>query len=364
MDKTLRWGILGTGPAARNFAAAVRRLKTAELYGVASREKDRAMAFAREFGAPLACAPIEQLLEERRVDIVYIATPNSMHRRHAIMALDAGKPVLCEKPFALDAVEAREIIATARRQHLFCMEAMWTRFLPAVRELRRLVDTRIAGEIRFVSASLGNAYEADSTRPLFRRDMGGGALLDLGVYAISFVSLVLGQPSSAVSSVQFGTTGVDEQVGAVLGFAGGAQATIVVSLRADLPSDAVIVGTEGRLLVHSPLYRPERITITKTSGPRPQAPESTGLLRGIKGNPVVRAAYHHASRLLAIAPHPGRGTSVWPVEGNGYGYQGREAMRCVLAGLIESPVMPLDETIAVMETVDAVRQAWGAHPVS
>jgi predicted dehydrogenase len=194
--------------------------------------------------------------------------------------------------------------------------------------------------------------------------MGGGVLLDLGVYAISFVSLVLGQPSSVISSVQIGATGVDEQVGAVLGFAGGAQAMLVVSLRADLPSDAVIVGTEGRLRVHAPLYRPEKITITRTSGPRRLAAESTtGLLSAIKGNSIVRAAYHHASRLQGLVPRSGRGTSVWPVEGNGYGYQAQEAMSCVLAGMIESPLLPHDETISVMETVDAVRHAWGDQPV-
>jgi dihydrodiol dehydrogenase / D-xylose 1-dehydrogenase (NADP) len=364
MTERLRWGIVGTGNAARNFAAGIRRLPDAELRGVVSRDRARAVLFARECGVTQACASIEDLLDDRDVDLVYIATPNSLHRTLCIAALEASKAVLCEKPFAVDAEEARDVIAAARRQRLFCMEAMWTRFLPAVRETRALVDSQVAGEIRLMSASLGYACAADATSPLFRREMGGGALLDLGVYAISFVSLVLGQPSSVVSGAYIGATGVDEQVSAVLSFASGAQAIIAVSLRADLPSEAVIVGTEGQIRVHAPLYRPEKVSVTKAPAPgRPAPTLPSGIVHRVKGNFIVRGAYHQASRLLTVLPGRSARVIVRPVEGNGYGYEALEAMRCVREGRIESPLLPHDETIAVMETADAVRKAWANYRV-
>jgi predicted dehydrogenase len=359
MPKTLRWGILGTGNAARDFAAGLRLLEGAELRAVASRDRSRADLFAREFSVTQTCDSIEQLLALRDVDLVYIATPNALHRAHCIAALEAGKAVLCEKPFALDASEARDIVAVARRQQLFCMEAMWTRFLPAVRETKALVDASVVGDIRLLSASLGYACAADATSPLFRREMGGGALLDLGVYAISFVSLLLGRPASVVGEAHIGATGVDEQVSAVLSFAGGAQAIIAVSLRAYLPSDAVIVGTKGQIHVHAPLYRPETLAISRAPAPRTSVPASpSGLAHRLKNNDAVRAAYHRVSRLLTLLPGRGARTIVRAVKGNGYGYEAAEAMRCVHEGRIESPLLPHDETIAVMETADALRRAW------
>ena len=309
LQPAVRWGILGTGDVAARFAAGLRSVPDARLLAVGSRTRTKAEAFAGRFAVPRAYGTYEDLVGDKEIDVVYVATPNFKHKEDSLLALAAGKAVLCEKPFAICAAEAREVVAAARRLRLFCMEAMWSRFLPAMARLRRLLDSRVIGEIRLLRAEFGSAKPFAEESRFFRREIGGGALLNLGVYLVSFASSVLGRPCSASAQASFGSTGVDEQAVAVLGYPGGALATLTASIRNDLPCQALLVGTRGEIRIHPPLYRPERISVALFEGappPSPAQPHWLGHHVPMVGVALVRKARAKFGAFLtgclAIAP--------------------------------------------------------------
>jgi predicted dehydrogenase len=352
--RKVRWGVFGTGAVAAEFvsglAAAAR--DAPELHAVASRSADRAAAFARAFGAAQSYSSYDALARDPEVDVVYVATESTNHAEHAILALQHGKAVLCEKPFTVNAGEARRVIEVARRAKLFCMEGMWMRFLPIVRELKRLVGGGAIGELRLVTASLGFPY--DRAHRNFDAAQGGGALLDLGVYGLSFAMHFLGRPTSVEAQAVLGATGVDEQVVVLLGFEGQRQAVVTTSLRERMTNDATLHGEGGMIRVHEPLYCPESATVVQTpwhSGARGEW-RRRGRLAAFKDNAVLRAAYGRLSRARTER------TIVRRRLGSGYAHEAIEVMRCLREGAQESPVMPLDESLAVVEAMDAVRARW------
>jgi predicted dehydrogenase len=262
-------------------------------------------------------ASYESLVADPLVDVVYVATPHPMHRENALLALRAGKPVLVEKPFAMTAAEATEIVTVARNQGLFAMEAMWTRFLPHVVAIRDWLAEGVLGEIVTVSADFGHRFPEDPKSRLFAPELGGGALLDLGVYVVSFASMVLGPPDRIVAMADPAFTGVDAQTSMVFGYVGGAQAVLTCTLRADSPTRASIVGTDARIEVEGNFYAPTAVT---------------------------------------LVPRSGRPTRLQPTHrGHGLRHQADEVARCLAAGLLESSVMPLAESITIIETMDRVR---------
>ena len=242
--------------------------------------------------------------------------PASAHRENAILALRAGKPVLVEKPFAMNAEEAAEIVAVAREEKLFAMEAMWTRFLPHV-VLIAVAGGGALGEIVTVTADHGQWFAEDPEFRLFAPKLGGGALLDLGIYPVSFASMVLGAPNRIAAVVDPAFTGVDAQTSMVFGYEGGAQAVLTCTLRAKSPTRAAIVGTEARIEIEGDFYAPATVTLLPREG-EPTRVEST---------------------------HEGRGLR----------HQADEVARRLAAGDLESPLMLLDESIAIMRTMDAVQ---------
>lgn len=344
----LRWGIVGAGRIAASFVAAISETSGAVLAAVASRDPERARALAGPDKSEVRVhASYEALVADPSIDAVYVATPAHLHRAHCLLALEARKPVLCEKPFALDSAQAREIVSAARAAGVFCMEAMWMRFTPAARELRTWVREGRIGRPLSVTASVGFHYRRDPADRLFDAARGGGALLDLGVYPISLAISLLGRPARVTGQLSFGPTGVDEQATALLEFEGGAQASIAASLRARLGNDAVVSGDAAVVRVGEPLYCPEVLTLTQ-AGPISLAPPS--VLRR-----TARAHLPGWARRLAATLRVRR---TWrPVRGNGMGHQIEEVRRCLSAGERESPLMPLDESVATLEVVDAVRSA-------
>ena len=355
MTDTVRWGILGTGRIAGLFAEALRLAAGARLEAVASRRPEAARAFAAAHGVPRAHLGWEELARDPAVDVVYLATPASLHRAHALALLDAGKPVVVEKPFATSAAEGREVVERARARGLFCMEAMWMRFTPAAREVERLVRGGAIGEVRFLEASLGFPHAPGPGERVFDAERGGGALLDLGVYAVSLAHWLLGSPAGVVASATR-AGGVDEQMGAVLTFPGGAQAVLSASLRGLLANEACVTGAAGRLRIWEPFLRPERLTVTRAA-PARAGPER-GRLSSLARHPLFRP-------LGALRARLGRREFHRPVLGAGYAHEALEAMRALCAGEKESPVLPLEETLRVLETLDAVRAAFegsGGHP--
>jgi predicted dehydrogenase len=321
MSDKLRWGILGAGSIARKFAEGLTSADGAELTAVGSRQQESADAFGDEFGIPHRHASYQALADDADVDAIYVATPHTLHRENSILCLEAGKAVLCEKPFAINAEQAREAVDVARARGVFLMEAMWTRFFPIMYRLRELLAEGAIGEVRMVAADFGFRANFNPEGRLLNPHLGGGGLLDVGVYAVSLASMVLGRPTRIASLAEIGTTGVDEQAGMVFGYDGGQLSMLYTAARTNTPQEAVVMGTDGRIALPAPWWRPQRMTLIR-SGQDPQE--------------------------IVMEP-----------EGNGYNYEAVEVARCLAQGKTESDVMPLDESIEIMETMDQVRAQWG-----
>jgi predicted dehydrogenase len=249
---------------------------------------------------------------------VYVATPHPMHHANTLLALHAGKPVLVEKAFTMNATEAEELVGSARAEGLFLMEAMWTRFLPHVAEIRGLLAEGALGEVVTVTADHGQWFAQDRDFRLFAPELGGGALLDLGVYPVSFASMVLGKPDRIVTLVDPAFTGVDGQTSMLFGYASGAQAVLTCTLFAESPTRGAIVGTDARIEIEGNSYAPTSFDVISRTG----------------------------ERTRFEASHEGRG--LW--------HEAQEVARCLREGLLESPLMPLDESVEIMQTMDAVLQ--------
>jgi predicted dehydrogenase len=317
----VRWGILGTGAIARQFVQGLNSVPEAEVLAVGSRSRASAQEFADKRSIPRRHASYDDLASDPDVDVVYIATPHPLHAENATLCLRAGKAVLCEKPFSVNAAEAERVVKLARERGLFIMEGMWTRFFPLMEEVRRLTSEGAIGEVRMLNVDFGFRAGLDPASRLFDPKLGGGALLDVGVYCVSLASMILGQPSGSVGLSHLGKTGVDEQASIVLEHEGGRLANLSIGIRTTTPQEATIMGTEGYVRIHAPWWRPKSMTIY-----RPGEESET-----------VDA----------------------PVSGNGFNYEAAEVMRCLEAGKTESDVMPLDETISVMRTMDRIRATWG-----
>jgi predicted dehydrogenase len=318
---TIRWGILGTGNIANSFAKGLASVDDGKLVAVGSRSQASADAFADRYAAPKRHATYAGLYADPEVDAIYIATPHAMHLQNMLDCLDAGKAVLCEKPFTINAAQARQAIERARSSGLFLMEAMWARFLPMMDEVRRLLAEGTIGEVRMVSADFGFRTKFNPQGRLFDPTLGGGALLDVGVYPVSLAHMVLGTPNRIASMAHLGETGIDEQSAYLLGYEGGALAQLSSAIRTKTPHEALIAGTEGSIRIHSPWWIPTVMTV----------------------------------QLGNNAPH----TYEFPIVGNGYNYEINEVQRCMRAGKTESALMPLDETLAIMTTLDTLRGQWG-----
>ncbi|MGD8901966.1 MAG: Gfo/Idh/MocA family oxidoreductase [Anaerolineae bacterium] len=321
MVNPIRWGILGTGWIANEFAQGLMCLPDAELVAVGSRTPESAQRFAERYGVPHRHSGYEALARDAHVDVIYVATPNPLHREHTMLCLEAGKPVLCEKPFALNAREAEDMIRFAREKKLFLMEAMWSRFFPLMGELRTLLAQGAIGDVQILAADLCFHFDFDPSDRRYDPNLGGGALLDLGVYLVSLASMIMGPPSRIGGLGHLGETGVDEQAGIVLGYEQGQVSTLFTSVRIDSPVEAVIIGTGGRIRLHPMWIHPNKLTLS-VAGQEPTTIER-------------------------------------PFDGNGYQFEAAEVMRCLRAGKLENDVMTLNETLSIIQTMDAIRAQWG-----
>ncbi len=319
---TIRWGILGTGRIAGDFARGLASLPDAALVAVGSRSQEAADAFGDRAGVVRRHPSYEALAADPEVDAIYVATPHPLHAENSLLCLRAGKAVLCEKPFTVNAGEAEAVVALARARGLFLMEAMWWRFFPLMGELRRLLAAGAIGEPRMLAADFGFRVAAPNPAGrLFNPALGGGALLDVGVYTVSLAAQIFGAPARIAGLAQLGETGVDEQGAMILGYDGGQLAVLSTAIRTRTPVEATIMGTDGLIRIHPPWYKPAQLTLS-----RPSQPDE------------------------AIE---------MPFEGNGYNYEAAEVMRCLREGRRESALMPLDETLSVMRTLDRIRAQWG-----
>jgi predicted dehydrogenase len=322
MSAPIRWGILATGGIAQVFARDLALLPDATITAVGSRTQERADEFGERFSVEHRHGSYESLVQDPDVDAVYVATPHPGHHDAALLAIEAGKAVLVEKPFAMDGAEARAMVAAARAANVLLVEAMWTRFLPHIARLREILAAGTLGELVYLTAEHGQWFAHDPQFRLFAPSLGGGALLDLGIYPVSFAHLVLGTPAkiTAVSGPAF--TGVDATTSMIFQYDGGAQAVLTTSLAAASNNPAAIYGSDARLEIDGWFYTPTTFRVISRDG--------TELER-------------------YDVPH----------EGHGLRHEAAEVGRCLRAGLTESPLLPLAETVAIMDTLDEVRRQIG-----
>jgi len=357
MKSPTRWGILGTGTIATQFAQGLKSVDQAQLHAVASRDETRAKAFAQRFSAPRGYGAYEELIADADVDIVYIATPHHRHRDDCVMTLEAGKATLCEKPFALNVQQAEQVYDLAKSKNTFCMEAMWMRFMPLVQTLKSRIDSGEIGDIEMINVDFGVPAPKDPENRFFNLQLGGGALLDRGVYCLSLAQYLLGKPSGLVSQVTLGPTGVDEQSTISLSYESGAIAVLNSSLNTKLRNEALVLGSRGSLTLGEYFFRPETLTLTPYQAPTALSDpgsSSSRLKESIKSNKLLRGAVHVAKGLRS-----GGSITRQPVDGNGYNYEAAEATRCVSEGLLESPHMTWQDSIDVIRCMDQVRDQWG-----
>ena len=352
-----RWGIIGAGYVARKFVLGLRGSDGGAPVLVCSRTKANARAFARDFGIANVHSSVEDAVRSSDVDAFYIATPPSAHREQAIACLSAGKAVLVEKPFAASHGDAEAIAAAARSSGVFCMEGMWTRFLPLIEELRTKIRNGAIGTPRSLCGSFGAANLADPSDSLFNPDLGGGALLHRGIYPLAMAFDLLGEAELAGAAARMGATGVDEDCVLVLRHGGGALSTVRASLSSPLANDLTIEGTHGAIHVHAPIFRPFRLTLT---GTRPANRPRTGnlTLEKIREGALAQGVQQRF-RGLAAALRPGRRwTLTRAYGGNGYHYEADEVMRCVQRGAKESALMPLAQSVAMAALISEARASW------
>lgn len=320
-DDAIRWGILATGGIAHSFADDL-TLNGFTVQAVGSRSEESASAFAAQFGIPTAHGSYEALVADPDVDIVYISTPHPFHAANAALALNAGKHVLIEKPITLNAREAREIVELAASKNLLVLEAMWTRFLPHMVRIREILGSGVLGDIHTLIADHTQDLPDDPSHRINDLALGGGALLDLGIYPISFASDLFGEPDTVLSSATFKETGADAQVATIFRYSGGQIASTVSASDTKGPNTASILGTAGRIDIDSVWYTPTTFRVLNADNEVTEAFEAD-------------------------------------VRGRGMHYQAAEAEQLIRAGLTSSAILSTDESVAIMDTLDTIRGQIG-----
>jgi predicted dehydrogenase len=316
-----QFGILGPGKIANRFASSFEHASGGKVYAIASRDLTKAKAFAEIYKAEKAYGSYEELLTDPNVDAVYIATPHPLHYEQTLLCLKHGKAVVCEKPLALNHKQVSEMVGTASKGNIFLMEAMWSRFFPATKKVVELIQSGIIGEIQYLQADFGFAAPVDFNNRVYNLTLGGGAQLDVGVYPLFLALLLLGKPVSIKATSQLAGTGADATTGALMHFGNGAIAHIFSSIVTDSPKQADIMGTKGRIIMHTPWHKSQQVTMKLHSG--------------------------------EIAEFP------FPYPGNGFQYQVEEVVHCLNTGRKESDLMPHALSLLMAEVSDEIRKQGG-----
>jgi predicted dehydrogenase len=319
----IRWGVLGAGGIAAKFADDLSASGSSATVAVAARDGARAAEFAARHGITRSYGSYRELVADPDVDVIYVATTHAQHHEHALLALRAGKPVLVEKAFTLNAPQAREVVAEARARELFCMEAMWMRLHPLVGQAVQLVRSGEIGDVVGVRADLSKKFDYDPKGRLFDLDAGGGALLDLGVYPLTLAWLFLGRPDTLQATGSVGRTGTDLTAALQLGYHDGRVGQVYCSADSDSPYAALVTGTEGWVRFEGRMHHPTALTV------------QVGADERVVAGPAV--------------------------DGNGFAYEIAEVERCLREGLTESPLVPLDATVAILDVLDDARRQLGVR---
>ncbi|MBT3321715.1 MAG: Gfo/Idh/MocA family oxidoreductase [Anaerolineae bacterium] len=322
MTEKIKWGVISPGKIAHVFAKGVRVIPDAEIIAVASSNKERAKVFASEYKVSEAYDSYEALVANPDVEAVYISSLHHQHFEHSMLALKAGKHVLCEKPMTVNALEAKKLIDTAREKKLFLMEALWTRFLPIYDIVRQWLDDRRIGEIKLLTSTFGFLAEEDESSRLFNPNLAGGSLLDIGIYPLAVSEWVMGAfPETMKVHALMGNTGVDELLSVILVYENGVVSQFTSTFLAENMNDFFIYGKKGYIRIHPKFWGGTQATLSITG----------------KKDEVISAPFRAA----------------------GFEYQTKEAIRCIRAGLLESPVVSHDYTLSMMKLMDSIREEIG-----
>jgi dihydrodiol dehydrogenase / D-xylose 1-dehydrogenase (NADP) len=324
LNTKIGWGIIGCGGISGKFAEGLGGISGARLVGCAARDCERAAEFAKTHGFEKSFGSYEELAKDPEINVVYIGTIHPAHFDNTMLCIANGKSVICEKPFAMNVKQTKLMINAAQKAGVFLMEAMWTRFIPGIGKLNEWLDEKVIGEINSVSAEFGFKANFGPESRLFDIALGGGALLDVGIYPVSFASMVFGgKPESFKSYVEMGPTGVDEKAAVIMEYPGKKFANLGFSVNSSMSNEAIVSGTKGYIRVGRPFWHPEKLTL-HLDGQEPEVfelPFEDGL--------------------------------------NGYSYEAMAVMDDLGNGRTENSLMRLSETLAVMETLDAIREDWG-----
>jgi dihydrodiol dehydrogenase / D-xylose 1-dehydrogenase (NADP) len=320
-NRRFNWGIIGPGRIAHQFAEGLKVIEDAALYAVASSNIERAQAFAEQYGGAVTYDSYQALVNDPQVDAIYIATPHRFHVDNALLCLKAGKPVLCEKPLTVNAAEAQQLIETARAHKVFLMEALWTRYLPIYQQVRHWLEAGAIGDLRLLVSNFGINVPKDQGDRWLNPELAGGTLLDMGVYPIAVSQWVMGQMPQAFSAQAYlGSTGVDELTAVLLKYENGVISQFNSNFITDGVNDFLIYGSTGHIRIHANYWAATQATLV------------TG------------------EQALTVSK---------PFRGGGFEYQTEEAMRCIRAGLLESPGMSHAHTLANMQLMDGIRAEIG-----
>ncbi len=325
MNGKIRWGILGCGNIANKFAADLKYVQDAELVAVASRDHQKALDFSKKYNARLSFDSYEALAASQEVDVIYIATPHGYHHEHALLCMKHKKAVLCEKAFALNSLQAIEMIETAKRQQVFLMEAFWTKFIPQYEKLISVIREGRIGEVKMIQADFGFNAPTPLKQRLYDPVLGGGALLDIGIYPVFLATSLLGRPTEVFATMKPYPSGVDQQIAIVLKFEKGALANLSASFEADTPGEAIVAGNDALIRLNN--------------------------------------RFHNMSSTMELVKKstPAETIQVHREEGTGYQFEARHVGACLRKNLIESPIMSHKDSLLLMETLDRIRRSCGIH---
>jgi predicted dehydrogenase len=328
MSKIIRWGILGAGSIAKKFASDLQHVQNAKLVAIGSRTQENANAFADLFSIEKRYSSYLQLVEDKDIDIIYIATPHILHHENTLMCLQHHKAVLCEKPFAINQKQVLGMIQLAKEKKIFLMEALWSRFLPHFIKLKEMLAQGMIGEVTALQANFGFKTSADSNKRLTEIELGGGTLLDIGIYNIFFALHILGNPDNLEVAMVPNASGADEQCAITFHYHNGAVAQLFSSFKADIPIDLQIFGTKGNIKLTQRFYEPTCTIQFSTDGG--------------KNYELIE---------------------VEKAKGIGYEYEAQHATDCLLAGKMESDLMTFEESLVLIKLLDQVRAKGGlAYP--
>ena len=321
MSRKIRWGIIGLGKIAHKFADDLQRSTDAVLHSVASRSNEKAKAFYEQFGALNYYDSYQALVKDPEVDVVYIATPHSFHHSNTLLCLEHGKAVLCEKPLSVDVDKVSAMLDKATSKKLFLMEAIWTRFMPSIEKLIQLLDSRAIGEVLFMQADFGFKAPADLNGRLYNKRLGGGALLDIGLYPIYLSLLVLGMPNNIKAMARKAPTGVDNYCAMLFDYHDNAKAQLTCTIEADTPTEAVIYGSQGTIKLHSRFHQSEQLSLYK--------------------NGTLKEVF------------------TLNFTGNGYVHEIEEVHRCLVQRQLQSKKLPHQMSLDLSEVLERVKEQIG-----